>query len=359
MKLAIHFGAGNIGRGFIAPTLQANGYKVTFVDINTDLINKVNEERRYTVTSLSIDGATKEIVQDIDAINLADKENLNKALIDADLVTTSVGPKFVSEVYEKIAKLDNQKDQIFVAFENMYRASSQASSNTESLNRSLKIIDAVVDKIVPPQPLTSLDVIVETYGSIILDNATGLHPLETSEIVNYKNYDNEFYKKLWLLNGLHLQLAYYGLANKYTFIHEIIAHTGGREFAEEAVTSLAEAYSLFSNSSENLDKLTNTIINRFALPEIKDEVSRIARNPEIKFSRNERFEFPLRLLITHNKDIETFSKILNIIISGDYPLVEGFSNFKKDVLEKGKSHIYNDFWKIENYSKDYIERLGS
>ena len=257
MKLAIHFGAGNIGRGFIAPTLQANGYKVTFVDINTDLIKKINEERRYTVTSLSIDGSTKEIVQEIDAINLADIENLNDALINADLVTTSVGPKFVSEVYEKIAILDNQKDQIFVAFENMYKASSQASSNTESLNRSLKIIDAVVDKIVPPQPLTSLDVIVETYGSIILDNATGLHPLETSEIINYKNYDNEFYKKLWLLNGLHLQLAYYGLANKYTFIHEIIAHTGGREFAEEAVTSLAEAYSLFSNSSENLDKLTN------------------------------------------------------------------------------------------------------
>ena len=359
MKQAVHFGAGNMGRGFIGPILQANDYEVIFVDVNTDLIKKINEEGQYKVTSLSINGATEEKINDVKAIDLDDTDLLNDTLLNASLITTSVGPKFVESIYERVATLDNQKNQVFIAFENMYKASSSASSNIDSRNKNLKIIDAVVDKIVPPQPPTSLDVIVETYGSIILDESTELKPLGMSKIVTYRNYDNEFYKKLWLLNGLHLQLAYYGLANKHTYIDEVLSSKEGREFGESAIKSLAEAYTLMSNSDENLDNFSKTIINRFTLPEIKDEVTRIARNPEIKFSKNERFEYPLRLLIANNKNVETFNTILNIIISGDYPQVEGFSSFKEAVLEKGKSNIYNDFWEIENYSENYIERLGS
>jgi mannitol-1-phosphate 5-dehydrogenase len=359
MKRAVHFGAGNIGRGFIAPTLQANNYQVTFIDVNTDVIKRINDEGSYTVKSLSIEGTTEQKVKDVNAVELNDTDTLNKILLDADIITTSVGPKFVKGVYEKIATLENQKDQIFVAFENMYRASSSASSEINSYNENLKIIDAVVDKIVPPQSTTTLDVVVETYGSIILDETAELQPLDVSEIVSYRNYDNEFYKKLWLLNGLHLQLAYYGLANGDTYIDEVLSSKEGREFGESAIKSLAEAYNLMSNSNENLDKFSKTIINRFALPEIKDEVTRIARNPEIKFSKNERFEYPLRLLIDNDKNVDTFNEILDIIYSGNYSNVEGFSNFEKIVINKGKQYLYEEFWDLSDYSEIYIKNLGN
>ena len=241
----------------------------------------------------------------------------------------------------------------------MYRASSNTSSKIKSLNPNLNILDAVVDKIVPPQPTRSLDVVVETYGSIILDELPRLYPLETSEFVSYKDYENEFYKKLWLLNGLHLQLAYFGLSNKNVYINEIIENEEGKEFAETAVRSLSEAYSLFSRTDENLDNFCKTIINRFALPDIKDEVARIARNPEIKFAKNERFEYPLRLLIKNNSDIATFKSVLDIVTNEDFENVDGFSTFKQTVLTNGKTNIYNKFWEIEDNISAYIERLGS
>src|SRR6056300_394538 len=356
MKLAIHFGAGNIGRGFIAPVLQENNYEVIFVDVNKQLIEQINTLKEYKVSSISLNSSTNFLVENISGLLLEDKDVLYEKIAQADLITTSVGPKFVKDIFDLVSYIETNKIQSFIAFENMYRAST--TNSTDNSLSKLVLIDAVVDKIVPPQNTTSLDVTVEEYGSIVLDSNKGVKPLNESKIVSYKNYEHEFYKKLWLLNGLHLKLAYYGLSKGNFYIDEIISSPEGREFAEQAVKSLSEAYYLFSKTDENLDDFGRTILDRFALPDIKDQVARIARNPEIKFSKNERFEYPLRLLINNNKDVNTFRIVLDIIIHEDFPQVEGFSSFNKKVLKKGKTNIYSEFWEIENYSDNYIERLG-
>ena len=40
MKQAIHFGGGNIGRGFIGELLVRSGYEVTFVDVADALVER-------------------------------------------------------------------------------------------------------------------------------------------------------------------------------------------------------------------------------------------------------------------------------------------------------------------------------
>ena len=357
MKLAIHFGAGNIGRGFIAPILQENNYEVVFVDVNKELIEQINLLQRYKVTSISLNASSDIFVKNISGLLLDDEEFLNEKLSQADLITTSVGPKFVKDIFNLVSSTKTEKIQTFIAFENMYRAST--SNSTESGLSKLVLIDAVVDKIVPPQNITSLDVIVEEYGSIILDNNVNTKPLNESKIVSYSNYDHEFYKKLWLLNGLHLKLAYFGLSRNIKYIHEILSNQEGLDFAERAIDSLSKAYSLFSNSTEDLKDFKQTILNRFSMPEIQDEVTRIARNPQIKFSKDERFERPLRLLISADEDVETFKKIIDIIFESDFEQVDGFIDFKNSQLSNDKNHFYNEFWNVDNYSEKYIQALGN
>ena len=357
MKLAIHFGAGNIGRGFIAPILQENNYEVVFVDVNKELIEQINLLQRYKVTSISLNASSDIFVKNISGLLLNDEEFLNEKLSQADLITTSVGPKFVKDIFNLVSSTKTEKIQTFIAFENMYRAST--SNLTESGLSTLVLIDAVVDKIVPPQNITSLDVIVEEYGSIILDNNVNTKPLNESKIVSYSNYEHEFYKKLWLLNGLHLKLAYFGLSRNIKYIHEILSNQEGLDFAERAIDSLSKAYSLFSNSTEDLKDFKQTILNRFSMPEIQDEVTRIARNPQIKFSKDERFERPLRLLISADEDVETFKKIMDIIFESDFEQVDGFLDFKNSQLSNDKNHFYNEFWNVDNYSEKYIQALGN
>ena len=357
MKLAIHFGAGNIGRGFIAPVLQENNYEVVFVDVNKELIEQINLLQRYKVKSISLNASSDIFVKNISGLLLDDEEFLNEKLAKADLITTSVGPKFVKDIFNLVSSTKTEKIQTFIAFENMYRAST--SNSTESGLSKLVLIDAVVDKIVPPQNITSLDVIVEEYGSIILDNNVNTKPLNESKIVSYSNYEHEFYKKLWLLNGLHLKLAYFGLSRNIKYIHEILSNQEGLDFAERAIDSLSKAYSLFSNSTEDLKDFKQTILNRFSMPEIQDEVTRIARNPQIKFSKDERFERPLRLLISADEDVETFKKIIDIIFESDFEQVDGFLDFKNSQLSNDKNYFYNEFWNVDNYSEKYIQALGN
>ena len=357
MKLAIHFGAGNIGRGLIAPVLQENNYEDVFVDVNKELIEQINLLQRYKVKSISLNASSDIFVKNISGLLLDDEEFLNEKLAQADLVTTSVGPKFVKDIFNLVSSTKTEKIQTFIAFENMYRAST--SNSTESGLSKLVLIDAVVDKIVPPQNITSLDVIVEEYGSIILDNNVNTQPLNQSKILSYSNYEHEFYKKLWLLNGLHLKLAYFGLSRNIKYIHEILSNQEGLDFAERAIDSLSKAYSLFSNSTEDLKDFKQTILNRFSMPEIQDEVTRIARNPQIKFSKDERFESPLRLLISADEDVETFKKIIDIIFESDFEQVDGFLDFKNSQLSNDKNYFYNEFWNVDNYSEKYIQALGN
>ena len=68
MKLAVHFGAGNIGRGFIGALFSQSGYHVTFVDIADQVINQLNEEKHYQV-KLATDQQESMTIENVSGLN--------------------------------------------------------------------------------------------------------------------------------------------------------------------------------------------------------------------------------------------------------------------------------------------------
>jgi mannitol-1-phosphate 5-dehydrogenase len=47
--VAVHFGAGNIGRGFVGLILHRAGYQVVFADVVDELIDALNATPSYQV----------------------------------------------------------------------------------------------------------------------------------------------------------------------------------------------------------------------------------------------------------------------------------------------------------------------
>ena len=68
MKKAIQFGAGNIGRGFIGGLLSKAGYHVVFADVNQEIIDKINEDKKYTIFVKDVE-SSEIVITDISGVN--------------------------------------------------------------------------------------------------------------------------------------------------------------------------------------------------------------------------------------------------------------------------------------------------
>lgn len=100
----VHFGAGNIGRGFIAPLLVDSGYHVTFADVDKGLIDTINGRHHYEVHIL--DKKEEQIaVDDVSAV-LSTTDDIVKEIADprVQMVTTAVGLGVLDKIAPTIAK---------------------------------------------------------------------------------------------------------------------------------------------------------------------------------------------------------------------------------------------------------------
>jgi mannitol-1-phosphate 5-dehydrogenase len=100
---AVHFGAGNIGRGLVAPVLST-AYTVVFAGRNADVIDKLNDDNHYDVHVLDTD-AHKFAVEGVMGVNCT-TDAIVRAIADpnAHILTTAVGPTSLEKIAPTIAQ---------------------------------------------------------------------------------------------------------------------------------------------------------------------------------------------------------------------------------------------------------------
>src|SRR5699024_9092522 len=101
---AVHFGAGNIGRGFIGEILSKNGFHIDFVDINETIIDALKERKEYDIGYAAKDGETIHIDNVNGLNNGKEPEAVVEAIKSANIVTTAIGPNVLPYIAELIAQ---------------------------------------------------------------------------------------------------------------------------------------------------------------------------------------------------------------------------------------------------------------
>jgi mannitol-1-phosphate 5-dehydrogenase len=161
---SVHFGAGNIGRGFIGQLLHESGYDITFVDIQDDLVDALKKEGHYEVI-LADEREERVPVDRVTALHSVNQEDeVVQRLAETDLITTAVGPSVLPVLAPVIAKGLVERARRggapvnVIACENMIGASQALrgfvmehvpDEHAEAVEEIAGFPNAAVDRIVP------------------------------------------------------------------------------------------------------------------------------------------------------------------------------------------------------------------
>lgn len=307
---ALHFGAGNIGRGFIGSLLKASGFELVFTDVNEAVINELNERGEYTV-ELAAPGQKQEIVGPVSAINSSQNPAaLTEAVATANLITTAVGPAVLKIIASSIAEGLKQKkpDHIIniVACENMIGGSAHlkeavfshlTADEQAAISQTVGFPNAAVDRIVPIQHHEDiLKVSVEPFFEWVIDETGFIGDVPQIDGATFvQDLTPYIERKLFTVNTGHALAAYVGYQKGVKTIKEAVDTPDIRQVVEGALhetgSYLIDAYGF---RKEEHDAYIQKIIKRFENAFISDEVTRVARSPLRKLGADDRLIGPAK-----------------------------------------------------------------
>lgn len=321
---AVHFGGGNIGRGFIGLLLSGAGYRVGFVDVNEELVRLLQERGEYTVT-LANEEQTQTVVSNITAWNGNDRDAVAQAVAEADLVTTAVGVNILKYIAPGIAqgielRLSKSKEPLHViACENAIGGSTQLKAHVfellspevrEQAERLIAFPDAAVDRIVPiQQHEDKLAVTVEPFYEWVVDRSGMLAGAREVPGVHYVDQLQPYIeRKLFTVNTGHATAAYHGYLKRDRDGFRTIQDAMGHPLIEKEVRGALSETGAALTKSYGFDEAEHAayiekIIERFRNPYLADELVRVGRSPIRKLSPDDRFVRPATM--AHNLQIET------------------------------------------------------
>ena len=319
MKKFIQFGAGKIGRSFIAQIFGRAGYEFVFVDIDRDLIDEINRRKSYQIF---IKGEATEVItiSNIRGIYADDVDQIAKEISESDLAGISVGKNAIGGVVPTLAKglIQRRKEtgerpvDIILA-ENMKDAALFMREELRKylpddypLGNLVGLIETSIGKMVASgagiqDTGDKLRVSAEQYNKLIVDGKAFKNPVpEISDLVPKQNMVAWVDRKIFIHNLGHVAAAYYGHFRKpgAVYIYEVLADQEILDFVYRVMIQSATVLQKIHPDEFTQDELYDHIedlLNRFRNRSLKDTIYRVGSDLRRKLGRDDRIAYPIRM----------------------------------------------------------------
>ncbi|GAA4265254.1 mannitol-1-phosphate 5-dehydrogenase [Frondihabitans peucedani] len=339
-KKAVHFGAGNIGRGFVGQFLHASGLEVVFADVDAALISALRERPSYQVHEVGgAQPGTLDRVTTVTGYRAVDNrlqvDEVVREIATADVVTTSVGPRILPSLASTIARGLSQRRAdlpplVVIACETAIGASTtlagfvrQSLDDDDAFARAV-FANCEIDRIVPEQS-SDLDVTIESFAEWIIE--TG--PFRSREDAVRPSIDGVTWvddlapfidRKLFTVNTAHATAAYYGWSRGIGSVREALAEPFVHA---EVLAVLAETKALlvakYGIDPDEQQAYIEKNLERIANPHLPDTTGRVGRNPLSKLSRHERLVGPASQLAERGLPADALVRAVRAALDFDVP----------------------------------------
>ena len=295
--LAVIFGAGKVGRGFLAQLLMKAGWRIHFVDTNEQLINSL-KSGEYHLYNL----ATGE-VEKISGFSASCNE---WRLEQADLILTSLGGNGLGDWAAKLAGFERGIDIILAenhpapaALVREYIVSEKVGIAQAQVLRSC--IEPTTEQI---EEYGGLTVQIQDHWTLPLDADALRRPELLKSVVGFtpkSAFSIELTRKLYTYNCVNAMVCYLAKLAGYQWLADAanddkiaeLALAAGRE-------SSAALVAAFGFDADVQQAWCKRALAKYQDKSIRDPVERNARDPIRKLGRYERLLGPIHLCLQYD-----------------------------------------------------------
>lgn len=340
--VAVQFGAGNIGRGFLGELFHASGYRTVFVDVDPALVDALNRRGAYEVHHITNEGDAPVGISGVSALGAADLQAVARAVAGASVACTAVGVRALKAVAPALAQgillrvrqgieaplnvitCENLvgagcvlRDLVWAEIASPAGAASQAGAGAAArppLGRAefearFGFVEAVVSRMVPivPDDVRRRDplwIACEPYARLPVDarafrgpvpRIAGLEPV--ASILAYQR------RKLASHNMSHAVAAYLGYQAGCEFIWQAIADASIAGAVRGAMDETGRALvSRFGFDPAEQRAYQEDLLGRYGNRALGDQVRRVAADPLRKLGPEDRLIGSARLCFEEGVD---------------------------------------------------------